>query len=102
MIILEIIFLGNKTWFCLIKFNTRFLNMFCEIFSKIFLLSSRKISAAADEAGKGGSKNGGASKGGGPGKASMPAPSNMAAFRATLWTNLDQVSNPFYLKINLS
>ena len=102
MIILEIIFLGKKTWFCLIKFNTRFLNMFCEIFSKIFLLSSRKISAAADEAGKGGSKNVGASKGGGPGKASMPAPSNMAAFRATLWTNLDQVSNPFYLKINLS
>ena len=49
MIILEIIFLGKKTWFCLIKFNTRFLNMFCEIFSKIFLLSSRKISAAADE-----------------------------------------------------
>ncbi|XP_023320324.1 conserved oligomeric Golgi complex subunit 5-like [Eurytemora carolleeae] len=55
------------------------------------LLDIRKISAAADEAGKGGSKNGGASKGGGPGKASMPAPSNMAAFRATLWTNLDQV-----------
>lgn len=65
-------------------------------------MSSRKISAAADEAGKGGSKNGGASKGGGPGKASMPAPSNMAAFRATLWTNLDQVSNRFYSKINLS
>ena len=56
-------------------------------------MSSRKISAAADEAGKGGSKNGGASKGGGPGKASMPAPSNMAAFRATLWTNLNQVYN---------
>ena len=27
-----------------------------------------------------------------PGKVSMPAPSNMAAFRATLWINLDQVA----------
>ena len=52
----------------------------------------------AEEAGKGsGSKaGGGTSKPSGPGKASMPAPSNMAAFRATLWTNLDQVHTFFY------
>jgi len=57
------------------------------------LMDIRKISVTAEEAGKGsGSKaGGGTSKPSGPGKASMPAPSNMAAFRATLWTNLDQV-----------
>jgi len=54
------------------------------------LLDIRKISATAEEAGKG-SKVGGATKAAAPGKAAMPAASNMAAFRATLWTNLDQV-----------
>jgi len=54
------------------------------------LLDIRKISAAAEESGKG-VKTNPSPKPTGPGKASMPAPSNMAAFRATLWTNLDQV-----------
>ena len=60
-----------------------------------FYLSCRKISATADEAskaGSGGGGGGGGKIGGGPGKAAMPGPSNLAAFRATLWTHLDQVS----------
>ena len=60
-----------------------------------FYLSCRKISATADEASKAGSGGGGGGVGkigGGPGKAAMPGPSNLAAFRATLWTHLDQVS----------
>ena len=32
----------------------------------------------------------------------MPAPSNMAAFRATLWTNLDQVSTIIPSRISLN
>jgi hypothetical protein len=75
---------------------------------------NRKISATADEASKGGSGGGGASgaggkSGGGPGKAAMPGPTNLAAFRATLWTHLDQVrissadpdSNIFLFRIRI-
>lgn len=53
------------------------------------LLDIRKITAQAEEAGKGSVRSTGHPHG--PGKASGTAPSNKAAFRATLWTNLDQV-----------
>ena len=56
--------------------------------SKYYLF--RKVTAQAEEAGKG--RSGAGSKPAGPGKASGLAPSNKAAFRATLWTNLDQVN----------
>ena len=32
----------------------------------------------------------------GPGRASMPAPGNTAAFRATLWTNLEKLMDQIY------
>ena len=68
-------------WYCnKLRFNTLLKNL------KLF----RKVTAQAEEAGKGSSRTG-KTAGFGPGKATGPAPSNKAAFRATLWTNLDQV-----------
>jgi hypothetical protein len=63
--------------------------MLCDV-RHLLICLFRKISATADEAGKAGGGGGGGAKSG-PGKAAMPGPSNLAAFRATLWTHLDQV-----------
>ena len=54
------------------------------------LLDIKKITSTAEES-SGSSAGGTAGRGAGPGRAAMPGPGNMAAFRATLWTNVDHL-----------
>ena len=59
------------------------------------LLDIKKITSTAEESSSssgGGKGTGGTNgRGAGPGRAAMPGPGNMAAFRATLWTNVDHL-----------